>query len=229
MRPLLFVIAVSALTVAVPPTPPGEPGQVRVAATLMGGDGRLVPAGQAVVWIPGLGNPRDVRPASTPAMSSRNKRFDPRILAVPVGTPVVFPNFDKIFHNVFSLSEKNRFDLGLYRNGASKSATFENPGVVRVYCNIHPQMAAFVVVVDGAFYAATGPDGVAMLSGVPAGRHPLRAWDEKGGDWNGTVEVFPGRTSDATVALDTRSWRDAPHKNKHGKTYPPPGDDDDRY
>jgi hypothetical protein len=229
MRSLLFTIGVLTLAVGAAPLPPGDPGQLRAVVTLTGADGRTVPAGQAVVWIPGLGSKSGLRPASSPSMSSREKRFDPRILAVPVGTPVAFPNFDKVFHNVFSLSEKNRFDLGLYRHGASKSTTFENSGLVRVYCNIHPQMAAFIVVVDGAFYSTTGPDGAVLLRGVPAGKHALRAWDEKGGDWDGAVEVFPGRTAEATIVLDIRSWRDAPHKNKYGKSYPPPGDDENRY
>jgi plastocyanin len=229
MRSLLLAIGLSALAVATPPAAPGDAGQLRAVATMTGADARTAAAGNVVVWIPGLGNPGDARPASPPAMSSREKRFDPRILAVPAGTPVAFPNFDKIFHNVFSLSERNRFDLGLYRNGTSRSATFENPGVVRVYCNIHPQMAAFIVVVDGAFYSATGPDGVALLRGIPPGKHPLRAWDEKGGDWSGSAEVLPGRTTDVTIALDVRSWRETPHRNKYGKAYPPPGDDDSRY
>jgi len=230
MRLLTLGIVVSALAMAGPPAAPGEStGQLRAVVTLTGADGRTATAAQAVVWIPGLGNPKESRPAARLVMSSKDKRFEPRVLAVPVGAPVSFPNLDKIFHNVFSLSDKNRFDLGLYRNGASRTAIFEHPGVVRVYCNIHSQMAAYVVVVDGAFYGRTGADGVVLLSAVPAGRHPLRAWDERGGEWSGSVEVLPGRTVEVPVGLDERGWRDQPHKNKYGKSYPLPGDDDNRY
>ena len=126
-------------------------------------------------------------------MASRDKRFEPRVLAVPQGSAVTFPNYDKIFHNVFSLSETSPFDLGLYRNGAARTTSFETPGVVRVYCNIHPQMAAYVVVLDGNLYAQTGKDGLALVSGVPAGRQTLKVWEERGGEWSGTVVVPAGR------------------------------------
>jgi plastocyanin len=227
---LTFGIVVSALAMAGPPAATPVPtGQLRAVVTVTGADGRTAKAAEAVVWIPGLGNYKESRPAARLVMSSKDKRFEPRVLAVPVGVPVSFPNLDKIFHNVFSLSDKNRFDLGLYRNGASRTTTFEHPGVVRVYCNIHPQMASYVVVVDGTFYGRTSPDGVVLLSAVPAGRHPLRAWDERGGEWSGSVEVLPGRTVEIAVGLDARGWRDQPHKNKYGKSYPPPGDNDNRY
>src|SRR5687767_14901963 len=74
------------------------------------------------------------------SMSTRNKQFSPRVLAVPAGASVQFPNYDSIFHNIFSVSAPNRFDLGLYKGGASKAQTFQQPGVVKVFCNVHPQM-----------------------------------------------------------------------------------------
>ena len=95
-----------------------------------GADGRTLPAPDAVVWLPGS---RGRRPPPPPKMASRDKRFEPRVLAVPKGAAVTFPNFDKIFHNVFSLSEPGRFDLGLNRNGAARTTRFSEPGVVRVY------------------------------------------------------------------------------------------------
>jgi hypothetical protein len=142
---------------------------------------------------------------------------------------VTFPNYDKIFHNVFSLSEAAAFDLGLYRNGASRTTRFEKPGVVRVYCNIHPQMAAFIVVLDGRLYSQTGKDGVALIPAVPAGRQTLKVWDERGGEWTGTVVVPAGGTAEVPVPFDVSKWKLAPHKNKHGKNYPPPDDDANRY
>lgn len=209
------------------PTPtPIPPGEVRVKVTVIGPDGKTAPAADAVAWFPGLRGPA---PAAPPRMSSRDKRFEPRVLAVPQGSAVTFPNFDKIFHNVFSLSEASPFDLGLYRNGASRTTSFERPGVVRVYCNIHPQMAAYVVVVDGNLYAQTGKDGVALVSGIPAGRQTLKVWEERGGEWSGTVVVPAGATVEIVVPFDASKWREQPHKNKHGKSYPPPDDDENRY
>ena len=102
-------------------------------------------------------------------MKSDQKRFRPRVVAVPLHGSVDFPNVDSIYHNVFSVSGGNRFDLGLYRSGASKSRQFDEAGLVRVFCNIHPQMVGFVLVVDSDFVATTGPDGKFRFDGVPAG------------------------------------------------------------
>ncbi len=209
------------------PTPTPVPtGTLRVKVLVTGADGRTLPAPEAVVWLPGS---RGRRPAPPPKMASRDKRFEPRVLAVPKGAAVSFPNFDKIFHNVFSLSEPGRFDLGLYRNGAARTARFEEPGVVRVYCNIHPQMAAYVVVLDGELHAQANADGVATIAAVPAGRHAVKVWDERGGEWSGTAAVTAGGTTDVSVSLDATKWKELPHKNKYGKDYPPPSDDENRY
>ncbi len=191
--------------------------------------GKPKPGKDAVVWIPGSS-----RPAASPArkqsrIASKGKRFDPRVTVVPVGSAVEFPNYDRIFHNVFSLSETAPFDLGLYRNGASKNLTFERPGLVRIYCNIHPHMAAYLLVVDGWTYARCGADGVALLSGLQEGKHPLKVWDEKGGEWSGSAEVHSATTTPVEVVLDASGFKEVSHKNKHGEDYPPPDDDENRY
>lgn len=204
-------------------------GDIRVTVTVLGPDHRPLPAPQAIVWIPGAAKAPPEPAASRPRVASKNKRFDPRITAVPAGTTVDFPNLDGIFHNVFSLSPGAKFDLGLYRNGATRTMTFDNPGLVRVYCNIHPQMAAYLMVIDGTNWAQTGADGSAVLANAPAGRVAVRAWDEKGGDYQGTVEVEAGRTAALAIVLDGSSWRDTPHTNKYGRKYPPPDDDANRY
>jgi plastocyanin len=205
-------------------------GDVRVTVTVLGPDHRPSPAPQAIVWISeGLkaGSPA---PSSVhPRIASKSKRFEPRITAVPAGTTVDFPNLDGIFHNVFSLSAGAKFDLGLYRNGASRAMTFDNPGLVRVYCNIHPQMAAYLMVIDGTIWAQTGPDGNAVLANVPAGRAAVRAWDEKGGDYQGSVDVAAGKPVSLAITLDASGWRETTHTNKYGKKYPPPDDDANRY
>ncbi|KAA0254575.1 MAG: hypothetical protein EDX89_09555 [Acidobacteria bacterium] len=209
-------------------TPTPVPGEVRVAVTVVGPDRKTVPGKDSAVWIPGSPRPAG-SPPPVPRIASKGKRFEPRVTVVPVGTTVDFPNLDRIYHNAFSLSEGATFDLGLYRNGASKPFTFQKPGVVRLYCNIHPQMAAFIVVADGGVTALAGAGGIAVLPGVPPGRHPLHVWDERGGEWSGTVEVLPGQVSTVPVRLDASAYRELPHKNKHGKDYPPPEDDENRY
>jgi plastocyanin len=204
-------------------------GDVRVSVTVLGSDHRAQPAAQAIVWIPDAAAKARAPLAAAPRIASKSKRFDPRITAVPAGTTVEFPNLDRIFHNVFSLSPGATFDLGLYRNGASRAMTFDTAGLVRVYCNIHPQMAAYLLVIDGTIWAQTGANGGAVLAHVPAGHVGVRAWDEKGGDYQGTVDVVAGKTVTLAIALDGSSFKDAPHTNKYGKKYPPPDDDANRY
>ncbi len=193
-------------------------------------DQKLVPAPDAVIWLPGPKPPTaGTQPWKRPEIASRDKRFRPRVVAVPAGTVVSFPNRDEIFHNVFSLSEAARFDLGLYRRGDARSMRFEKPGIVRIYCNIHPQMAAFLLVVDGEVLGQTGPDGSVGIEGVPPGTHAVKVWQERGGEWTGTVEIRAGQVSNLPVVLDGSSYKEAAHKNKYGKEYPRPDDDENRY
>jgi hypothetical protein len=127
------------------------------------------------------------------------------------------------------VSGGNRFDLGLYRSGASKSKKFEETGIVRVYCNIHPQMVGYVRVVDSSFSAVTGPNGVFAFDGVPAGARVVRAWCEAGGETSEPVVVHPRQTASAAISFDVSAFRPQPHKNKYGQDYPPPPPDEDRY
>jgi plastocyanin len=207
------------------PSPPA--GEIRAAVRVIAPGGNVVPAAGSVVWVAEPGPP--ARGVEVPALASRRKRFEPRILVVPSGTTVRFPNEDGIYHNVFSPSGQDAFDLGLYRNGASKSRTFSTPGLFRIYCNIHPQMAAYLLVVEGPLFAQADAEGRAVLVGVPAGRRPVRVWDERGGDWSGEVDVAAGKTASLSALLDGSTFRETPHKNKHRRDYPPPGDDDSRY
>jgi hypothetical protein len=226
---VLTLLAANAGGRAQAQTSPGA-GDVGVTVTVLGPDRRPSPAQQAIVWISEGQKRGSLAPPSIhPRIASKSKRFEPRITAVPAGTTVDFPNLDGIFHNVFSLSPGATFDLGLYRNGASRTMTFDNPGLVRVYCNIHPQMAAYLMVIDGTIWAQTGSDGKAVLANVPLGRAVVRVWDEKGGDYEGTVDLTAERPTSLAVELDGSLWRDTEHTNKYGKKYPPPDDDANRY
>ncbi len=171
-----------------------------------------------VVYAEPLGGAAPAREGKPVTLSQRNKAFAPRVLGVPVGTVVSFPNDDDIFHNVFSLSPGNAFDLGLYRAGASKRRTFASPGVVRIFCNIHPQMTALVVAAPTPWVVTTGPDG-AWRFDLPAGRYKLTAISERAAAVTAEVTVN-GATTSPALALDESAFVAAPHTNKFGKPYP---------
>src|SRR5262245_29418164 len=111
-------------------------------------------------------------------MDQRNETFVPHLLAVTVGTVVDFPNDDRTYHNVFSLSKAKRFDLGRYASGRSKSVRFDRPGIVRVFCDIHSHMNAFILVFNHRFFSVADADGRYQIDGVPPGTYTLVAWVE---------------------------------------------------
>lgn len=111
-------------------------------------------------------------------MDQRNETFVPYVLAITVGATVDFPNNDRTYHNVFSLSKPKRFDLGRYAAGKSKSVRFDRPGIVRVFCDIHSHMSAFILVFGHRFFAVTDPDGRYRIENVPPGSYTVIAWNE---------------------------------------------------
>ena len=111
-------------------------------------------------------------------LDQRDERFVPHVLAVTTGTVVDFPNSDRIYHNVFSLSKGARFDLGRYEAGHSKSVRFDRPGVVRVFCEIHSHMNAFILVFNHSFFALTDAEGRYRIDNVPPGTYSVVAWNE---------------------------------------------------
>lgn len=117
-------------------------------------------------------------PSPRVLMDQKDETFLPHVLAVTVGTTVDFRNSDGIYHNVFSLRGPRPFDLGRYASGKTKSVRFDRPGVVRVFCEIHPHMSAFVLVFAHKYYAVTAPDGRYTITGIPPGRYTVVAWSE---------------------------------------------------
>ena len=159
------------------------------------------------------------RVARKVTLSQKNKTFQPRVLAVPVGSSVEFPNNDGIFHNVFSLSTPQPFDLGLYRAGETRQRTFTSPGIYRVFCNIHPQMTAMIVVTPSALTTVAGADGRFTLD-LPPGRYRITALSERATAVSVDATSTAGVSTVADVTLDETSWTFAQHKNKFGQEYP---------
>jgi len=156
---------------------------------------------------------------SRAVMTTRGKKFVPEVLVVPAGSGVSFPNEDTIQHNVFSSSEGNRFDVGLYGPGPGSEVILKEPGVVRVYCNVHPQMAAFVVVTPTGLAARVKADGGFEIGAVPPGAYELKAWDERGGTASLPVEVRSGEAAEVSVSLDGNRFKKQPHLDKNGRPY----------
>ena len=169
-----------------------------------------------VVWVEG---PRVAPEPSTATITMKKKRFEPPLVVVPVGGEVAFPNMDPILHNAFSVSGDNRFDLELYKKPKSRSHTFDHPGIVRVYCNIHPQMNAFVVVRDNPFWAQASSDGRFSIEGVPAGSWVVKAWHARAGEISSPVQVPETGAADLALTLDASRHKRVKHRNKYGKKY----------
>jgi plastocyanin len=152
-------------------------------------------------------------------LAQKNKTFQPHMLAVPLGSTVSFPNNDQIFHNVFSLAGPQPFDLGLYRGGATRERTFTHAGTYRVFCNIHPQMTALVIVVPTPHTSLVGSDGRYALD-LPPGRYRVTALSERAAPAAVEVTSGAGAATAPELTLDESGWTFAQHKNKFGRDYP---------
>jgi plastocyanin len=160
-------------------------------------------------------------------MATRNKAILPHVMVVPVGSTIDFPNEDSITHNLFSVSKPNEFDLGLYKRGTSQSHRFDKPGIVNVYCNVHPEMSAVIHVVSSPYYVSADRTGAFRLTNVAAGRYRLVAWNEVGGSVSSVIEVGAQGVSGSTMLqIDGRQHRPQPHMNKEGKPYVKPRSSD---
>lgn len=220
------VLLLARMAAAAPPGRSDLTGTIRLALP----GGATSPGADSVVWVAGAHRSAVRSSAQPPAVASRDKRFDPHVLVVTKGSTVSFPNVDPIYHNAFSRTPGSEFDLGLYRRGAARAFTFRSTGLVRLYCNIHAEMAAYVLVLDpeDAFAVADG-GGSFRLADLPAGRQAVHVWSEKGGEKELTVDVGGEGAAPLEVVLDASSYQPVPHKNKFGKDYPPATQGVDRY
>ena len=148
-----------------------------------------------VVYVEGAGT-RDAarKQGKRPELWQIDQSFEPHVLGVPVGATVDFPNGDMVYHNVFSYSKPKKFDLGYYGKGKSKSVTFDKPGIVQVFCDIHSTMSAYVLVVDTPFVTQPDENGDFVISNIPNGNYTVRVWHPDLGDRTVKTAVSDGVT-----------------------------------
>ncbi|HEX5060479.1 MAG TPA: carboxypeptidase regulatory-like domain-containing protein [Kofleriaceae bacterium] len=194
-------------------------GSVTGKVTVTDANGKPVTA-DVVVYVTGFPEKGDTSaPAAT--IAQKGRKFVPDLVAITVGESVTFPNNDPFLHNVFSQSPPRKFDLGSFKKGESKEKQFPNAGVIDVYCNIHPEMAATILVLPNKRHTRTAPDGSFKIDGVPAGRWTVFAYARRATKpVSAAVTVTDGQ--DATVNLSLVRGAEPPHVNKYGEKYKEP-------
>jgi len=190
-------------------------------------------ASGVVLWLEPVNGSVDPPPTRA-RMIQKNKTFTPHILAISKGTTVDFPNFDPIFHNAFSNFNGQVFDIGLYPPGKSRSVTFRQPGIVRVFCNIHPNMSAVILVLDTPYFAVSDRNGRYSIPDVPPGSYKLRVFDERAtpeflDKLGREVEIGRAGLQLASLQIKETAYIPLPHLNKFGKPYPPGSGADSAY
>ncbi len=210
--------------------PAGRRGDVsgEVALVQAGAGASAKDASQVVVWLAPVNVVQQIRVTEKPhyRLLQHNKRFEPGLLVVPVGSVVDFPNADPWFHNVFSLYRGKRFDLGLYQAGAQRSVKFDREGPSYLFCNIHPEMTGVVLAVDSELFAVTDKSGRYSIRGVAPGKYVLHVWYE-----NAAPESLEALARPVTIEAETRALplisiavtkqTQTEHKNKYGQDYDP--------
>jgi plastocyanin len=223
-RVLLILIVVVACSVSLAQEEIKVTGRVELSAS----DGRRpTDSSGAVVWLTPVGAALQTEPAprqQTRQLLQKFKTFSPHLLVVPVGSSVDFPNQDPFFHNVFSLFDGRRFDLGLYESGSSRTVLFNRAGVSYIFCNIHPEMSAVVVVLKTRYYAISDRSGSIVIPLVPAGRYEMQVWHERvlpEGLSAQTRNILISASASSLGVLHLMAQRNLlqTHKNKYGQDY----------
>lgn len=189
------------------------------------GKSRSVPA---VIWLESSGETISLpfRPEGRYSLLQKNRTFFPHLQVIPVGSVVQFPNADPFFHNVFSLFDGKRFDLGLYEAGSSKSVTFSREGISYIFCNIHPEMSAVVIALSTPLYAVATPEDSFTLHTVPPGKYKLHIWIEgvpqaELDRLTRNIEVVSGTTDLGQIVAPIPARGNMTHTNEFGKSYSP--------
>ena len=159
-------------------------------------------------------------------MIQKDKTFTPHVLAITAGTTVDFPNYDPIFHNAFSNYDGQIFDIGLYPPGTTRSIPFRRPGVVRVFCNIHPTMSAVIVVLKSPYFAVSDKRGAVEISGVPPGSYRVHVFHERATErtlaaLERNIDVGSQSVELPLISVSESGYLQPFHKNKYGLDYPP--------
>jgi plastocyanin len=190
--------------------------------------------GDVVVWLSPASEDSPGSAAATKrrvVLLQKNKTFEPHLLVIPVGSEVDFPNHDPFFHNVFSLFEGKRFDLGLYESGSTRSIRFDRAGVSYLFCNIHSDMSAVIVTLDTPYYAISDRAGHVAIPDVPPGRYTLHAWREGISatalkNLMRSILISGDSSSFGMLSVPDNAPLPLTHKNKYGQDYvnsEPPG------
>lgn len=185
-------------------------------------------AQNVVVWLSPIDPRTPLKPFPTRnwRLTQHHKSFDPHLLVVPVGAVVQFPNRDPFFHNVFSLFEGKRFDLGLYEAGTTREVIFDRPGVSYIFCNIHAEMSAVVIALDSPYFGISNRHGEIEIPQVPVGRYRMRVWYEAAlpatlDAMTREVNISPDSSTLGLLQVPGMIAAEA-HKNKYGMDYEPP-------
>jgi plastocyanin len=225
------------LLLLIPVLAPAQQYALQARVEMMRNGHRLKDASQAVVWLnpvagATLETPRQDA-SKIPQLVQKNKSFQPSLLVIPVGGKVEFPNHDPFFHNVFSLFEGKRFDLGLYESGTSRFVQFDKPGISYIFCNIHAEMSAVIIALNTPYYAISNARGEISIPNVPPGRYELQVFHSSVPPENlqtvtREITVASGDTSLGTLTL-TESDLEVTHTNKYGRDYDNPNPDNPAY
>jgi plastocyanin len=197
---------------------------------------RMKDASKAVVWLTPIEAkvaPPQQQPGEIPKLVQKNKSFQPGLVVIPVGGKVEFPNHDPFFHNVFSLYEGKRFDLGLYESGTTRFVQFDKPGISFIFCNIHAEMNAVVIALATPYYGISDARGEASIANVPPGRYQLEIFHPAV-----APDALRAFAREVTVGLEQGTLGNfslsetdvvAEHKNKYGREYDRPQPDSPAY
>jgi hypothetical protein len=210
---------------------------LRAKVELVRNGARVHDASKVVIWLTPLGSTPAPSPlvqtGPIPQLVQKDKAFHPSLLVVPAGGKVEFPNHDPFFHNVFSLFDGKRFDLGLYESGSSQFVTFDKPGISYIFCNIHAQMSAVVIAVTTPYYGISNWKGDLGINHVVPGRYELHIFHP-----SVASEVLRAAEREVTVSSGdsflgsftlSESNLELAHKNKYGREYDPPEPDNPAY